>query len=205
MPRPEPGHEVSGASDVRGRIFASALRRFSDQGYAGTSLREITEDAHTTKPMIYYYFGSKEELYGKVVREILEEMTAAIREGLANETGDYRSRVLAYCRAYIGHFLNHEASMVLLLREVFGLGGTPLDALTLGLRARVRGPLDELLRAGMDEGEFKPDDPGHCARAISGILNIFILSHVFSHIPLNLEAPLGQVRHYITGLHAEAC
>lgn len=45
--------------DVRDRIFASALVLFSERGYAATSLREIAENAQTTKPMIYYYFGSR--------------------------------------------------------------------------------------------------------------------------------------------------
>ena len=46
-------------AEVRERIFASALRRFSQKGFAATSRREVSEYANTTKPMIYYYFGSQ--------------------------------------------------------------------------------------------------------------------------------------------------
>src|SRR3990172_3721697 len=111
-PAAEPGRE----SEVRDRIFASALRRFSHKGFAATSLREISEDAQTTKPMIYYYFGSKEGLYASIVRQILEEMAEGIRSHLHVEA-PVQDRVVAYCERYLEHFLQQEEIIPLALRE----------------------------------------------------------------------------------------
>ena len=122
--RPSPtGSDREG--DVRDRIFQSALRHFSQKGYAATSLREVSEDAGTTKPMIYYYFGSKEGLYGSIVRDILEDMADAIRGHLPGEAPPDR-QILAYCERYLDHFLAKEEIIALVLREVFGLGGVPM-------------------------------------------------------------------------------
>ena len=85
MSQSEPAAQAREA-EVRERIFGSALRHFSQKGFAATSLREVSADAQTTKPMIYYYFGSKEGLYGSIVRQILEEMAEAIRAGLSGPT-----------------------------------------------------------------------------------------------------------------------
>lgn len=205
MSRPEPRPDGKGETDVRGRIFASALHHFSEKGYIAASLREITEDAHTTKPMVYYYFGSKEELYGKVVREILEETAEAIRRGLPAGVDACGERAMAFCHCYLENFLANEEGIALALREVFGLGGAPLDAFSRALSARVREPLDDILRAGMQRGEFKPDDPVVCARALTGILNAFILAHVFSGARLELESALRQAEHYLEGLRASGC
>jgi AcrR family transcriptional regulator len=49
-------------SDTRQRILSVALDLFTEQGYDGTSLREIAERLSITKAAIYYYFESKEDI-----------------------------------------------------------------------------------------------------------------------------------------------
>jgi AcrR family transcriptional regulator len=51
----------AGAS-TRERILDVALDLFTDQGFDGTSMREIAERLRITKPSIYYHFSSKEEI-----------------------------------------------------------------------------------------------------------------------------------------------
>jgi AcrR family transcriptional regulator len=185
--------------EVRERIFQSALRHFSHKGYAATSLREISEDAGTTKPMIYYYFGSKEGLYGSIVREILEEMADAIRTRLPGEA-PLADQVLAYCERYLDHFLAQEEIIALVLREVFGLGGVPMAQFSKALGEQVRQPLDAILRRGMETGSFTTDSVPMCATAITGILNMYILAHVFGGADIDREGALRQVDYYIAGL-----
>ena len=198
-PDTSPNHEV----DVRGRIFASALRHFSQKGFAATSLREVSEDAQTTKPMIYYYFGSKEGLYGSIVREILEEMAESIRCYVPGEAPAVE-QAMAFCNRYLEHFLAKEEIIALVLREVFGLGGVPMATFAQTLGQRVRQPLDDILRTGMETGELKQASVTECATAITGILNMFILAHVFGGADIEREAPLAQVRYYLTGLSARS-
>ncbi len=184
---------------MRDRIFASALRHFSQKGFAATSLREVSEDAQTTKPMIYYYFGSKEGLYAGIVREILEETAESIRSHLPGEA-PVRDQVLAFCERYLDHFQQQEEIIALVLREVFGLGGVPMAEFSQALGDRVRQPLDEILNRGMEIGAFRRDSVGMCATAITGILNMFILAHVFGGAPIEKESPLRQVSYFLDGL-----
>lgn len=137
-------------AEVRDCIFASALRHFSQKGFAATSLREVSEDAQTTKPMIYYYFGSKEGLYASIVREILEEMAEGIRAQLPAEA-PVGEQVMAFCERYLDHFLQQEEIIALVLREVFGLGGVPMAEFSQALGERVRQPGDHP-RAGHGDG-----------------------------------------------------
>lgn len=210
-PRPGPGCCVAAnpssnqgrEADVRDRIFVSALRHFSQKGFAATSLREVSEDAQTTKPMIYYYFGSKEGLYAGIVREILEEMAESIRSHLPGEA-DIRSQIMAFCERYLDHFQQQEEIIALVLREVFGLGGVPMAEFSQALGERVRQPLDEILARGMETGALRRDSVTVCATAITGILNMFILAHVFGGASIEKEAPLRQVTYYVDGLEAPA-
>jgi AcrR family transcriptional regulator len=57
-------------------IIAVATREFSERGLAGARIDDIAEAMRTSKRMIYYYFGSKEGLYVRV----LEEAYRRIRE-----------------------------------------------------------------------------------------------------------------------------
>jgi AcrR family transcriptional regulator len=47
---------------TRERILDVALKLFSEQGYEGTSLREIAGRLGVTKAALYYHFKSKEEI-----------------------------------------------------------------------------------------------------------------------------------------------
>jgi TetR/AcrR family transcriptional regulator len=191
--------EAPADADVRERIFQSALRQFSSKGYAATSLREIADDARTTKPMIYYYFGSKEGLYGNIVRQILEDMASSIRVHL-DMTRSFSDQVLLYCERYIDYFLAQEEIIALVLREVFGLGGASMDTFAEALGMEVRRPLDEVLRAGIEAGVFDTEHVTSSAAAITGIMNMFILAHVFGGAPIDRETPLEQVGFYVRGL-----
>jgi AcrR family transcriptional regulator len=59
--RGQPSGDRPSAS-TREKILDVALDLFTDQGFDGTSMREIAERLHISKPAIYYHFASKEEI-----------------------------------------------------------------------------------------------------------------------------------------------
>jgi AcrR family transcriptional regulator len=60
-PAPAPA-EVDDTRDTRERILDAALELFTEQGYDGTSLRQIAEQLGVTKAALYYHFESKEDI-----------------------------------------------------------------------------------------------------------------------------------------------
>ena len=48
---------------TRNEILEIATREFAAHGYAGARVDDMAELMRTTKRMIYYYFGSKEQLF----------------------------------------------------------------------------------------------------------------------------------------------
>ena len=61
---PSRGQPNGGQADAstREKILDVALDMFTDQGFDATSMREIAERLHISKPAIYYHFASKEEI-----------------------------------------------------------------------------------------------------------------------------------------------
>lgn len=58
-------------------IIRAASRVFAEHGYAATKTATIAELAELPKPNIYYYFGSKENLYRAVLESVVEPLLAA--------------------------------------------------------------------------------------------------------------------------------
>jgi AcrR family transcriptional regulator len=64
-----PGERTRDAERTRADILAVATSEFADRGYAGARINEIADKTSTTKRMIYYYFGGKEQLYVAVLEQ----------------------------------------------------------------------------------------------------------------------------------------
>lgn len=62
------------------RILDSALKVFADQGYSGTSMDAIAALAGVSKPTLYQYFGSKEQLFAAIMLEQRDSMLGAFEE-----------------------------------------------------------------------------------------------------------------------------
>jgi AcrR family transcriptional regulator len=67
------------SGDTRQRILDVSAELFVEQGYDGTSLREIAERLGVTKAALYYHFSSKEQ----ILRALLEPGNVLLTELLA--------------------------------------------------------------------------------------------------------------------------
>ncbi len=73
------------AEQTRQNILDVATEEFSTAGLAGARVDAIAARTRTTKRMIYYYFGSKEELY----QAVLDKVYGGIRDiEMAMQLGD---------------------------------------------------------------------------------------------------------------------
>jgi len=62
-------------SDNAKRMMRAAIHLFAQQGFAGTSVREIVNAADVTNPMLYYYFDDKGGLFNTIITYLFEQMT----------------------------------------------------------------------------------------------------------------------------------
>ena len=93
------------ADRTKREILDVATREFADQGFAGARVDTIAEQTRTAKRMIYYYFGSKEQLFVAV----LERAYAAIRAAEQTIEVDHLDPVAAIRRLAELTFDHHES------------------------------------------------------------------------------------------------
>jgi AcrR family transcriptional regulator len=58
--------------DAREKIIETAMRLFSAQGYANTSLSQVAKEAEVSKALIFWHFDNKEKLFRNAVQRTLE-------------------------------------------------------------------------------------------------------------------------------------
>ena len=71
---------------TKDRILHSAEELFAQQGFASTSLRQVTSRAAVNIAAVNYHFGSKENLVNEVFRRRMDEMSAQRLDGLRKTT-----------------------------------------------------------------------------------------------------------------------
>ena len=145
------------AERTRSELLSVATEVFADSGYSGARIDEIARRTRTTKRMIYYYFGGKEQLYLAVLeaayrgirqaeRELrIDELnpTDALRQLTEltfehhRENGDF-IRLVAIENIHRGNFI----------RQIESLRDLNQPALNL---------LDEILDRGRQQGCFRDD------------------------------------------------
>lgn len=190
------------SEEVKDRIIHSSLKLFAEKGYAGTSLREIAEEARTTKPMIYYYFGNKEGLYVSLLKDLLHGLGETVERAI-DPAADIETNLRNYTSAYVDYIQAQETGIALLLREMFGLGEQVVREFSIELEAQVRSHLRRLLETGVEQGRFRDIDPDACSLAINGIIYIFVLRRVYRDVRIDKQRVLSQVMdYYVRGLMA---
>lgn len=116
---PKSGRQARDPDAARGDIVRVAIREFADKGLAGARIDEIASKTRTSKRMIYYYFGSKEQLYVAALEEIyatlrmaeaslaLDDMSPveALRS-LTAETYDFKERYPDFVRLVMAENIN---------------------------------------------------------------------------------------------------
>ncbi len=153
-PKPE---LLRDAERTRAELLAVATEVFAESGYSGARVDEIAERTRTTKRMIYYYFGGKEQLY----LAVLEDAYRGIREAEQKLRVDHVDPVVAIRRLAeltFDHHIAHDAFIRLVSIENIHRGEyiSRLQSLR-EISTPATSVLDEILQAGRAEGKFRSD------------------------------------------------
>ncbi|CAI8992974.1 TetR family transcriptional regulator [Pseudomonas sp. IT-P253] len=144
---------------TRENILQEAIVEFVQQGLSGARVDAIAERIHTSKRMIYYYFGSKEQLYVEVLEKLYGDIRStenrlhlaelapleAIRR-LVEFTFDHHDRNVDFVRIVSIENI-HNAEYVKRSEAIKAMNTTVLDSLGVILQ---RGAEEGLFRSGLN-------------------------------------------------------
>ena len=162
-------------AENRASIVAAAIDEFAARGFKGASMDAIAARTHTTRALINYYFGSKENLYISVLEQVYSE----IREAETMLDLDHLSPVDAVHRIVeftFNYYVEHLGFVRLVVAENQAKGRQLRKSKVM--RTLNRPIIDRLARVierGQSECRFRRDvDPVEIHKAIAalGLFNV---------------------------------
>ena len=116
-------------------ILEAALDVFSREGFRGATIDQIAEAAGMSKPNLLYYFPRKEEIYQRLLAEMLDIWLAPLRE--IDSVGDPVPELRSYLRRKLEMSRDYPRQSRLFANEM--LQGAPrvLEMLESDLKALV--------------------------------------------------------------------
>lgn len=157
MDKPKSGIRVAQADRSRAAILKAAVSLFSRQGYAGARTEQIASLAKCNERMIYYYFGSKDQLFVCVLESIYERFNRAEarqRFDLSRPEEAVRQMVTFIW----GYYLKHPEFITILGTENLLKGVHARKSGNLrALSGKAVGVLQPIIRAGQEQGLFRED------------------------------------------------
>ncbi|GAA4461129.1 TetR family transcriptional regulator [Nemorincola caseinilytica] len=169
-------------------IIAAAERLFSVNGFEGTSVRDIANEAGVNVAMISYYFGSKEKLMEAVFEEKTKKMRLKVENLLQDTKMTTREKVNILLEDYVEKFLsNPQFHKIMLLEQIVDKPGGVAD-LILGLKKRNHISIKKLILEGQKKGEFKKNiDVVLMMSTLVGVVSQMIIARRFYREVNNLE------------------
>jgi len=146
------------------RIIAAAEHIFAERGLAGARTDEIARAARVNKALLYYYFGSKENLHRFVLEQLFSQLLVAVAGAPAADALP-REQLLAYVNGYFDFVSGHPNYPRLVQREVMD-SGKHLSWIVHRYFRPLHQRLSRAIEAGIVGGEFRPVDPHHTVLTI---------------------------------------
>ena len=186
---------------TRSRILAAATQDFARHGLGGARVDRIAARAGANKRMLYYYFGSKDDLFLAALEESYAQIRNAER-ALDLEHRDPREAIKRLVEFTWDYYLGHPEFMTLLGSENLHEGrhvrrSRRVRELHTPLVQTLRG----ILRRGEREGLFRKGvDPVQLYISIAGegyfyLSNRYTLAQIFKRDLMSKSALAARARH----------
>ena len=154
----------------RETILVSAAKLFGQVGYDKCSMRDISDATNVSKGTLYHYFKTKQEIYDAIFLNTLRRMVDFVSGAVDSEDGA-RRKLEKFFRAHAEYFDAHYWEFNATMLGLAGVSSSEMRHEAIVQRDRYEDIVRQVIRAGIESGEFKPGDPGAAARAALSLLN----------------------------------
>ena len=144
-------------SDKQVRIIQAAEKLFAEQGFKGTSVRDIAETAGINLAMVSYYFGSKEKLFEAMFEYRSDVFKLHIESMIENKQLNPMEKMENLIDQYVQKFTSQQCFHRVLVREQMVNNNEFITAQIQELKKRNQLLIGKLVKEGQDKGLFRKD------------------------------------------------
>lgn len=164
------------------KLQQSAMKLFSKNGYRGTTIEMITDDAGLSPAAFYLYFKSKIEMYRTLNSIGIDLLESMITTAFKDAPPDPSSRIRILAKTYLSFFEQHRELYDIM--AVLHLGSTDFFSnrkMVELLENRTKELLsltESIIKSAINEGIFKKIDPWKSSVALWGMLDGILIMEV---------------------------
>ncbi|GAA0621220.1 TetR/AcrR family transcriptional regulator [Streptomyces crystallinus] len=151
------------------QMLDAAVRTFARLGYRAASMDGIAELAGVSKPLVYLYLHSKEDLFTAVIRREARALVDAVRAGVEPSL-PADAQLWAGLRAFFTHTAEHPDGWAVLHHQA-RTHGEPFAAEVAAMREEIVAFVTALIGAAAREAHGTPDLP---ARDVAGLAQALV-------------------------------
>src|SRR5689334_20683301 len=168
-------------AETRAKILEAALREFAEEGYAGARTDHIARAARVNIALLFYYFKSKDQLYGAVLEKIFADWNAAVLKHLSG-SGDPGQKIQKFVSGYFDFVAAAPVRPRLVQQEMMRRGRSGsrhIRTLAQKYIQPVHRRVREVIQQGIRGGQLRRLDAEHAAYSITAVVNSY-----FANSPL---------------------
>ena len=165
----------------RQAILKAAIEVFARKGYAGASTREICREAGVTKPVLYYHFRGKEQLYRELMIDAFGNYRKLLQSA-AQTRGGLRERLVRMVQTDFRWTRCDPLRMMFVLRMVFSPGDQLPFFDVVAEMEKDRDVIANVLLEGQDARGLRKS-ARELATALIGMQLIATLEYLFTRRP----------------------
>lgn len=162
---------------TRESLLKAAEQVFSEKGFSGARVDEIARKARANKAMIYYHFGTKEQLYQAVLLQLFGGVLEEV-DRIGREVADPQQRLLAFYTGLVRMFGQRSVLPRIMMREVLA-GGAHMDKATAQVLAGIFRFVGAAIEEGRARGLFRPLNPVLVHLSMMGPILVYFVSEPF--------------------------
>lgn len=166
---PGAGGSTTAGAGRRREILDVAERLFAKHGYASTSMDDVAEAVGVTKPAIYHYFRSKDDILLEIRQSIIDEALERV-EGILEQDGSPARKLADLLVSHTETVLRRRRANKI-FHEEHGLLSPERERSISGKDRRYEQVLRQLYAEGVEAGELRDVDPGIAVATLLGASN----------------------------------
>jgi len=166
---------------TKARIAQVARREFARRGFDATSIRQIVAEARVTKPVLYYYFKNKRDLFLSLLEEAVAPLCDEV-ERIASGDGTPRDRMAEIIAAVL-RFAEKRSDEFRLLHRAVERREREVQVLAQKYFRRNFQAISGVLQEGVDRGDFRSLNVPQATFSVIAILIYFLTrEHVIDEV-----------------------
>jgi AcrR family transcriptional regulator len=163
-------------TDKKAHILQVAEKLFANNGFEGTSVRDICTEAAVNVAMVNYYFGNKEGLFEKLVEQKAGFLKGQLEKIVDNTQLTHIQKIDLVIDGYVPRLFEQRNFHNTIMREMSmhqreGLHKSMAEIFMRNMRI-----IEAIIKSGIKKREFKKVDVEMTVGTILGVINVIIQS-----------------------------